>query len=64
MIEHELSELLRGVRVSCFKPVDRYVQSGCELAERLDARLPRVRFESADIGVGDTLACECALAQP
>ena len=37
---------------------------GGELAQRFDARRACVRFEPADVCVGDAFACEFALAEP
>jgi hypothetical protein len=40
------------------------VEIGRELAQRFDARRALVRFEPADVCVGDAFACELTLAEP
>ena len=63
VLEYELGELFGGILLAGLEPVHGDGQLGREFAEGLDAGRAGVGFESADVGVGDALAREFALAE-
>ena len=64
VFEDDAREFLGRVGFACLEPVNGDAELGCELAQCPDARLAGIRFEAADVCVGDAFACEFALTEP
>jgi hypothetical protein len=62
--KHEPRELFGGPLFSGLQPVHRDAQPRRQSSQRLNAWPARVRFEPADIGVGDALGRQLALRKP